>query len=116
MINAISTVTQIQPAAQPVPVNQKPPAARPQATPADVVTLSGAAHSSAQVTKQPPAAGPQATPANTATLSSAVQAAAQEATETPAQTAIEASKGDTQAQRLLAKEAAAKAAYESYQK
>jgi hypothetical protein len=37
-------------------------------------------------------------------------AALQEATETPAQTAQEAAGGDIQAQRLLATEAAAKAA------
>jgi hypothetical protein len=38
---------------------------------------------------------------------SALQKAMQEATETPAQTAQEASKGDVQAQRLLARENAA---------
>ena len=46
---------------------------------------------------------------DTAQLSSAAQAALTEATETPAQTAKEAGGGDIQAQRLLAKEAAAKA-------
>ena len=54
-----------------------------------------------------------ANPVDTVTISSAAQAlaqaAAKEAMETPAQTAQEARGGDTQAQRLLAKEAAEKA-------
>ena len=45
-------------------------------------------------------------PTDTVTISSAAQAAQKELSETPAQTAIEASGGDRQAQRLLAKEAA----------
>lgn len=52
-----------------------------------------------------------ATGGDTVQLSAAAQAAAtafQEAMETPAQTAQEAGRGDLQAQRLLAKEAAAK--------
>jgi hypothetical protein len=52
-----------------------------------------------------------ATSPDTVQLSKAAQAtlaALQEARETPAQTAREAGKGDRQAQRLLAKEAAAK--------
>ena len=49
-------------------------------------------------------------PTDTATISTAAQAASQEAKETPAQTAKEASHGDQQAARLLAKEAAAKKA------
>jgi hypothetical protein len=43
-------------------------------------------------------------------LSSAAQAALRETVETPAQTAKEASSGDAQAKRLLAKEEAAKEA------
>lgn len=51
-------------------------------------------------------------PAKTDTvhISNAALAAVQEATETNAQTANEASHGDSQAQRLLAKQAAAKLA------
>ncbi|MGD0282978.1 MAG: hypothetical protein ABSB95_11520 [Dissulfurispiraceae bacterium] len=52
---------------------------------------------------------PQQTSYDTVQVSSAAQAALQEATETAAQTAKEASAGDHQAQRLLAKEAAARA-------
>jgi hypothetical protein len=43
---------------------------------------------------------------DTAQLSSAAQAALKEATETPVQTSKEASSGDLQAQRLLARESA----------
>ena len=50
---------------------------------------------------------------DTVKISSAAQTAAQEATETAAQTAKEADSGDRQAQRLLAKEAAAAEAKES---
>lgn len=66
--------------------------------------------------KQPAASKPQSgtEPQDTVHLSSAAQAhlsaikaATQEAAETPAQTAKEAQSGDMQAQRLLAKEAAA---------
>jgi hypothetical protein len=46
-------------------------------------------------------------------ISNAALAAFQEVTELPAQTVREAGKGDHQAQRLLAKEAAAKAAEEA---
>ena len=53
---------------------------------------------------------PQPSTSDTVQLSSAARAAVQEATETPPQTANEARHGDRQAQRLLAKEAAAKAA------
>ena len=54
---------------------------------------------------------PDAVVAKTAaTISSAAQAALQEATETPAQTAKESRGNDHQAQRLLAKENAAKEA------
>ena len=45
---------------------------------------------------------------DTVQISSAAQAVLREAIETPAQTAKEASSGDHQAQRLLAKEAAAR--------
>jgi pyruvate/2-oxoglutarate dehydrogenase complex dihydrolipoamide acyltransferase (E2) component len=48
------------------------------------------------------------TPTDTVTLSSAAQALAKEMSETPAQTAKEAAVGDHQAQRLLAKEMAAR--------
>jgi hypothetical protein len=47
-------------------------------------------------------------PKDTVTISTAAQTAAQEASETPAQTLKEATHGDPQATRLLAKEAAAK--------
>ena len=46
---------------------------------------------------------------DTVSLSTTAQAFAQEATETPVQTRKEAMSGDTQAQRLLAKEAATQA-------
>jgi len=86
MINALSNVTPTQVAAEPAPVNPKAPASKQQAAITD-----------------------------TFTKSTAGQTAAQEAIETPAQTAIEANKGDPQAQRLLTKEALAKAAYEKTQ-
>ena len=50
------------------------------------------------------------TPTDTVQISSAARAAIQEATETQTQTTREAQNGDLQAQRLLAKEAAAKKA------
>ncbi|HMD97516.1 MAG TPA: hypothetical protein VKM93_09345 [Terriglobia bacterium] len=86
MINAVSNATQTQAVAVPTTVTPKTPAPKPQAIAADTVTLTNAA-----------------------------QTAAQEAAETPAQTRIEAGKGDAQAQRLLSKEALAKAAYEKHQ-
>jgi hypothetical protein len=86
MINVVSNATQAQAAAVPTPVTPKTPAPKPQTIATDIVTITNAA-----------------------------QTAAQEAVETPAQTAIEASKGDQQAQRLLSKEALAKAAYEKIQ-
>ncbi len=49
-------------------------------------------------------------PADTVQISSAAQTALKETLETPAQTAKEAAGGDHQAQRLLAKEAAAEKA------
>jgi len=50
-------------------------------------------------------------PVTTATISAAAQALAKEAAETPTQTAQEAQGNDRQAQRLLAKEVAARKAY-----
>jgi hypothetical protein len=50
------------------------------------------------------------TPTDTVQISSAAKAALQEATETQAQSVREAQNGDTQAQRLLAREAAARKA------
>jgi hypothetical protein len=58
------------------------------------------------VQSQPPSSG--TIPADTVQISSAAQAALKEATETQAQTAREANGGDHQAQRLLAREAAAR--------
>jgi hypothetical protein len=49
---------------------------------------------------------PAAVPTDTVTISSAAQAVLKEITETPAQTIKEAAGGDSQAKRLLAKEAA----------
>src|ERR1700738_4787177 len=87
MVNAISNVTQTPPVAQPTRTStQKPAQSEPQpATRADSVQLSKAAQ--------------------------ALVAAQQEATEAPAQTAKEGGSGDLQAQRLLAKEASAKAIF-----
>ena len=83
------------------------------ATQADATTASATqtqpvaktATSSAKATQSP-----SKTPTDTVQISSAAKAALQEALETPAQTATEARSGDHQAQRLLAKEAAAKKA------
>jgi hypothetical protein len=58
-------------------------------------------------------AKPQPAAVDTVTLSSAAKTAAQEATETAAQTAGEANSGDRQAQRMLAKQAAAEEAKEA---
>jgi len=84
MINAVTSAAQSQVVAEPTSVTPKTPAPKPQAAPSNADTF---------------------TPSNSA------KAALQELTETPAQTAQEARGGDAQAQRLLAKEAAAKAAY-----
>ena len=82
MVSTVKSASQAQPAAQaPPPVNQKSTQSKPQPTKTDTVHISNAA-----------------------------LAAVQEATETHAQTVNEASHGDSQAQRLLSKEAAAKAA------
>ena len=84
MVSAISNATQTQPVAQSMGAStQKPTQSKPQsATTTDSVQLSQTAQ--------------------------AMLATLQEAGETPAQTAKEASLGDLQAKRLLAKEAAAK--------
>jgi hypothetical protein len=84
MISAISNVTQAQPVDQSATTSAKKPTqpAPKSSASADSVQLSQAAQ--------------------------AMLAALQEARETPAQTATEAGNGDLQAQRLLAKEAAAK--------
>ena len=84
MISPVRSATQTQPVVQSTPVNQKPTQSKPQPAATDQVQISKAA-----------------------------LAAFQEATELPSQTAREASKGDHQALRLLAKEAAAKAAEEA---
>ncbi|HME44203.1 MAG TPA: hypothetical protein VKF36_14015 [Syntrophorhabdales bacterium] len=78
--STVKSVTQAQPAAQATPVNKESTQPKPQPT------------------------------TDTVKLSNAALVAAQEATETPTQTLKEANSGDRQAQRLLAKEAAAKAA------
>jgi hypothetical protein len=80
-INPVSTAHQTELVAQPTASQPKPPVEKPQTQETD--------------TYQPSAAY------------KAAQAALQEATETPAQTAKEARSGDPQAQRLIAKEAAA---------
>ena len=67
---------------------------------------------STPVKHQPAQPKPQPVAADTVNISSAALAAFQEATETSVQTAKEAANGDRQAQRLLAKEAAAKAVLE----
>jgi hypothetical protein len=86
-LSAITGTQQMQPAASGTPTSKQPAASTRQsaAETQDTVQLSGTAQ--AQL--------------------SAIQAAAQEAAETPFQTAKEAQSGDPQAQRLLAKEAAA---------
>jgi hypothetical protein len=64
--------------------------------------------------KTDPVSAPAKAPATSATISPAALAAlatSKEAAETPAQTAQEARGNDHQAQRLLAKEAAARKAY-----
>ena len=69
------------------------------------------AHSTRTSTQKPAQSAPQSAGTDSVQLSKAAQAmvaALQEAKETSAQTAQEAAHGDLQAQRLLAKEAAAK--------
>jgi hypothetical protein len=82
------------------PATQKQ-ASQNSAIPEDKVTISAAARAK------------QTAPATSATtdtvqIANAAQAALKEATETPTQTAKEAQSGDRQAQKLLAKESAAK--------
>ena len=85
MVSGISNVAQTQPVAQPKETaTEKPAQAKSKPAPADSVQLSKTAQ--------------------------AMATALQEARETSFQTAQEAGKGDRQAQRLLAKEAAAKPA------
>ena len=80
---AVTSATKTKPEAQPAEANQKATHSKPQPAVKDSVQIS-----------------------------SASQAAYEEATETTTQTAQEARNGDHQAQRLLAKEAAAKLAAE----
>jgi len=89
MVSPVTSAThvQAQAAVQPSEARQPAPAPKPQ-----------------------PAAAPKPQPPVTDTLQiSAAAKALQEITETSAQTAREASSGDVQAQRLLAKQAAAHA-------
>jgi len=89
------------------------------------MTVNSACHATAAVQAQPAAATEKAAPSKTdaasapadsvkiseeakaAVVAAQTQAAAQEATETPEQTAREATHGDHQAQRLIARHAAA---------
>ena len=80
MVSAITSATQPQPVVQSTTSSQKPPQSKPQTPSANTDTVR---------------------------ISNAGRAALQEATETAAQTAKEARSGDRQAQKLLAKEAAA---------
>lgn len=73
-------------------------------------TQAQASHSAPPVTQKSTQSKPQPTKTDTVHISNAALAAVQEATETHAQTVNEASHGDSQAQRLLAKQAAAKLA------
>lgn len=91
MVSTVKSATQTQPAVQSAPVKQKAP-------------------QSTSVDQKSTQSKPQPTTTDTVKLSNAALVAAQEATETPTQTAKEAMSGDWQAQRLLAKEAAAKVA------
>ena len=87
---AMKGASQAQPTALPTQVHQEPSQSKP-------------------VNQESTQPKPQHTTTDTVHISNAGLAAVQEATETHAQTVNEASHGDTQAQRLLAKEAAAKA-------
>ncbi len=86
--NTVANAAQSLPAAQSKQVNTKPTQSAPQPTPN----------------------APTNTPNATVQVSNAAKALLQEAIETPVQTAQEARGGDLQAQRLLAREAAEKAA------
>ncbi|MDA8091597.1 MAG: hypothetical protein M0Z61_15420 [Nitrospiraceae bacterium] len=90
MVNSVSTATSTEPASQPKPVeaNAKVTTSKPQQAPNETVSISSAAQKAL----------------------SAAQSALKELTETQAETTKEANTGDLQAKRLLAKEAAEKAA------
>lgn len=76
--------------------------------PATTVQAQPEAKATAANPRPAPAQAPSPSPAATDTVQiSNAARALQEAVETPSQTAKEASRGDRQAQRLLAKEAAA---------
>ena len=92
MANAITSVTQ---AAPPVATEAQSKVA-PQAAPVN------------QKASQPQAAAKTPPPIDTVRISTAAQSALQESRETSTQTAQEASRGDHQAARLLAKLAAEK--------
>jgi hypothetical protein len=79
-----------------------------QAAPAAAAPVAAKPAAAAGKTVNTPAASRASVPKDTVTISTAAQTAAQEASETPAQTLKEATHGDPQATRLLAKEAAAK--------
>jgi hypothetical protein len=89
MANAISSATPADPTI--APAAQKLPVAK-----------------SAKATDDSTQAKPVAAPKDTVQISGAAQSAVQEARETRTQTTQEAAKGDRQAQKLLAKETAAK--------
>jgi hypothetical protein len=63
---------------------------------------------SPQIEQKPTQTQTQSTPTDTVTLSSSAKAMMEEANETAAQTTQEASRGDVQAQRLLARRAETK--------
>jgi hypothetical protein len=91
MANAITSATHADPAS--VTATTTTPAAK---------------SAPSQKSAQTPATSTASIPKDTVRISVAAQTALQETTETQAQTAKEAGKGDLQAQRLLAKETAAK--------
>jgi len=76
--------------------------------PVGSVTQTQAVVQAADVRAKAPEPRRQPVPVDKVQLSSEAQAALREAVETPAQTAKEASSGDAQAKRLLAKQEAAK--------
>ena len=92
MISAVTSTAQPNPAT--ASATQAQPAAK------------GAAPS--QKAAPPSTSSTSANVTDSVQISNAARAMMQEATELPSQTAVEASKGDRQAQRLLAREAAEK--------
>jgi len=84
-------------------------AIQPEPTAANATQLNPAAKSVAPSQKPTQSQPHTSIPTDTVQISNAARTAQQEMLETPAQTAKEASSGDRQAQRLLAREAAAKA-------